>query len=233
MDILRLIGHTGSISAAARRAAVSYKAAWQAIHTLTNLAGVPLVDSAVGGAGGGGAKLTLAGLQLLDAAQQMEAARGAVLARFTGGAAQALPGTGLRTSMRNHLPCRVTKLQFPVSGDPMLRVVLALPEGGEMVSSITRESAELLALEPGLSLLALCKATALVVCAGQVPVREQVNQLSGRVTRLSRGSLRDEVTLSLPGELQLVGFADRPNRLRVGSRASACLAENAVVLALL
>lgn len=231
MDILRLIGHTGSISQAARQAGVSYKAAWQAIHTLTNLAGVALVDRAVGGVGGGGAQLTSAGMQLLDAARQMEAARRAVMARFTGGAAQALSGAGLRTSMRNHLPCQVTQLQSPESGDPMVRVVLALPEGAEIVSSITRESAELLALQPGLPMLALCKATALSICAGQVSVREQVNQLSGRVARLSRGRLRDEVTMTLAGELQLVGFADRPNRLRVGSRVSACLAENAVVLA--
>ncbi|MBS0316882.1 MAG: LysR family transcriptional regulator, partial [Proteobacteria bacterium] len=44
IDILRLIARTGSISQAARDAGVSYKAAWQALDTLTNLAGVPLVE---------------------------------------------------------------------------------------------------------------------------------------------------------------------------------------------
>lgn len=39
IDILRRIGDVGSISEAARRAGVSYKAAWQAIETLNNLAG--------------------------------------------------------------------------------------------------------------------------------------------------------------------------------------------------
>ena len=43
IDILRQIGQGGSISQAARAVGVSYKAAWQAIDTLTNLAGVPLV----------------------------------------------------------------------------------------------------------------------------------------------------------------------------------------------
>lgn len=232
IEILRLVGQRSSISQAARDAGVSYKAAWQALDTLSNMAGAALVVRSVGGVGGGGARLTPAGEQLLDAARQMERARRAVLERFSGGAAQALSGVGLRTSMRNHLPCQVTQLQAPASGDPMVRVVLALPAGGEIVSSITRESAELLGLQPGLSVLALCKATALTICAGQVPVREHVNQLSGRVARLSRGRLRDEVTMTLPGDLQLVGFADRPNRLRVGSRVSADLEENAVVLAL-
>lgn len=247
MDILRLIGATGSISEAARQASVSYKAAWQAIHTLTNLAGVALVDRAVGGTGGGGAQLTPAGEQLLDAARQMDAARRDVLARFTGGAAQALPGAGLRTSMRNNLPCRVTQLLMSTPGDPMVRVVLALPHGGQIASSITRESAELLGLEPGLAVLALCKATALRVSADTATLPEATkethdanmlspgepaNLISGKVARLSRGVVRDEVVMSLPGDLQLVGFAKRPNRLRVGSKVRAILEENAIVLAL-
>jgi len=49
---------------------------------------------------------------------------------------------------------------------------------------------------------------------------------------ISRGHARDEVTLALHGEQRLVGFSARPNRLRVGSRALACLPDSAVVLAL-
>lgn len=232
IEILRLVGQSGSISQAAREAGVSYKAAWQAVDTLTNLAGVALLVRAVGGVGGGGASLTPAGEQLLDAARQMDGARLDVLQRFSGGAAQALSGAGLRTSMRNHLPCRIAAVQASQAGDPMARVVLGLPAGTEITSLITLESAELLALQPGLSVLALCKATAVTVCAGVLPARENFNQLYGQVARLARGSLRDEVVITLPGELQLVGFATRPNRLRVGSRVTACVEENAVVLAL-
>ena len=54
IDILRRLQDAGSISEAARRAGVSYKAAWQAIDILSNLAGTPLVEKVVGGAGGGG-----------------------------------------------------------------------------------------------------------------------------------------------------------------------------------
>lgn len=250
MDILRLIGATGSISEAARQAGVSYKAAWQAVHTLTNLAGVALVDRAVGGAGGGGASLTAAGEQLLDAARQMDVARREVLARFSGGAAQALPGAGLRTSMRNNMPCHVTALMLSTPDDPMVRVALALPQGAQLTASITRESAELLGLQSGLALLALCKATAVRIRAEVPPklevtmtkvnaegdlneasVRGPANLMFGKVARLSRGGQRDEVVMTLPGDLQLVGFSDHPNRLRVGSKVTACVEENAVVLA--
>ena len=71
IDILRRIGEVGSISEAARGAGVSYKAAWQALETLTNLAGVPLVEKVVGGTGGGGAVLTPAGQRVLQAAHAL------------------------------------------------------------------------------------------------------------------------------------------------------------------
>jgi len=43
IDILRRIADVGSISEAARSAGMSYKSAWQAVETLTNLAGTPIV----------------------------------------------------------------------------------------------------------------------------------------------------------------------------------------------
>lgn len=240
IDILRLIGLTGSISEAARQAGISYKAAWQAIHTLTNLAGVELVDRAVGGSGGGGARLTAAAEQLLDAAMQMERARQEVLARFSGGAAQAVAGAGLRTSMRNNLRCVVQSLDGLESGDLLVRVVLQLSDGAQLASSITLESAELLDLQPGRAVLALCKATAVKVVAvpgagsqsaRKTPQKEGTNWLAGKVDRVTRGVHSDEIVLTLAGGQQLVGFAARPNRLRTGSLARADMAENAVVLA--
>ena len=71
LEILRGIAAGGSISQAARDAGVSYKAAWQAIDTLSNLAGAELVQRAVGGAGGGGAVITPQGAWLLRVADAL------------------------------------------------------------------------------------------------------------------------------------------------------------------
>ena len=43
LEVLRAIHRAGSISEAARANRVSYKAAWQALETRSNLAGVPFV----------------------------------------------------------------------------------------------------------------------------------------------------------------------------------------------
>lgn len=232
IEILQLVGRHGSISQAARAVGVSYKAAWQAIHTLSNLAGEALVDSSVGGAGGGGARLTPAGERLLAAAERLQAVRRGVLARVDASDSAVLSGP--RTSMRNHLRASVARLESDGARDPMVRVVLALAEAGELASLITRESAELLGLAPGQPVLVLCKATAVRVAPldASPPADAGANLLPGRVLRISRGAQRDEVTVTLPGDMQLVGFAAHPHRLRKGSRVGAWLDQSAVVLAL-
>lgn len=230
LEILRQVGQHGSISQAARSAGVSYKAAWQAVDTLTNLAGESLVDSSVGGAGGGGARLTPAGERLLLVAERIERARREVLesANLSSAAALASP----RTSMRNQLPCTVGRLESDDERDPVMRVVLILPRGDEVVSLVTRESIELLSLNPGQPVLALCKATAVSIEPDNAGSNGSVNLLAGRVQRVSRGTKNDELVLTLISGLQLVGFAARQNRLRVGSRAWARIEASAVVLAL-
>ncbi|MDO9359515.1 MAG: TOBE domain-containing protein [Polaromonas sp.] len=230
IEILRLIGDSGSISQAARDAGVSYKAAWQAIDTLTNLAGVPLVERAVGGAGGGGALLTAAGTQLLAVAGKLSDARRQVLADASGGASFSLAHIGVRTSMRNQLPCQVVKLE--VKGQ-MVRVHLQLAGGAVLVSRITKASAELLGLARGQAVLALCKATAVQVSAeGAEGQAAGAQALNGQAVRISRGAGGDEISLQLDAGLQLVGFSAAGSAIRTKARVTALIDESALVIAL-
>ncbi len=262
IDILRQIGEGGSISQAARAVGVSYKAAWQAVDTLTNLAGTPLVQRAVGGAGGGGAVLTEAGQQLLAAADAMAQARGAVLSRWQADphAGPAVARLAVRTSMRNQWPCVVQGVQ--VHGQIVLvHLGLALAAAGSIASElpesdgsggsggadflaarITRESAELLGLQPGLAVQALCKATAVRVerAAPGAPVPlapASTYRLPAKAVRVVRGALGDEVAAELmlgarATGVQMVGFAAPGSGLRVGSRVVLVVEDTAVVLAL-
>jgi molybdate transport system regulatory protein len=245
IEILRRIGEGGSISEAARRAGVSYKAAWQAIETLGNLAGTPMVEKTVGGSGGGGALLTPAGRHVLDAAVLLGQARAQVLHTLqaatlraagerveTAGIGHARAGPGLaalalRTSMRNLFPCEVRSLSRTGG---LVRVGLALPEGPLLYARITRESAQLLELARGLHLLALCKAAAVRVAADIAP-SEGHNVLAGVVQRASRAASGGEVSLRLAGGSSLVGFAAAGHRLSAGQPAAAGIEESGVVLA--
>jgi molybdate transport system regulatory protein len=56
--LLELIAETGSISEAARQMEMSYRRAWLLIDEVNGIFGKPVVETATGGAGGGGAKIT-------------------------------------------------------------------------------------------------------------------------------------------------------------------------------
>lgn len=238
LEVLRRVGQTGSISQAARDAGISYKAAWQAIETLTHLSGLPLVDRSVGGSGGGGARVTPQGLQLLALADDLAQARAQVLARH----AQGVPGSvlpplnlGLRTSMRNQLPCVVDAVQS-VASAPTVVVALRTPCGQGLTSWVTRESADLLGLAPTLSVFALCKATAVAVSPDEgVPTQFGAPPccvLQGTVKDISPGNGTQEVALVLPSGHLWVGFAPPAHGLVVGQLAWGRFAPSAVVMGL-
>ena len=237
IEILRLVGQSGSISQAARDAKVSYKAAWQAIDTLTNLAGVVLVERAVGGSGGGGATITPAGQKLLSIAGLLNDSRQQLFASFSADELQlprALPvlsSISLRTSMRNQLPCTVAKLELK---GQMVRVFLKLGKDGLLVSRITKASAELLGLRKGQAVLALCKATAVVVSANDAAHTSASGGqcINGVALRISRGMTGDEVSLQLDAGLQLVGFARAGSAIRTKATVVAEIDESALVIAL-
>jgi molybdate transport system regulatory protein len=72
--LLEAIGETGSISAAGRAMSMSYRRAWQLVEDLNRSLGNPVVETSAGGAGGGGARLTHAGLTLIERYRAVEQA---------------------------------------------------------------------------------------------------------------------------------------------------------------
>jgi molybdate transport system regulatory protein len=70
--LLELVAETGSISAAARAMAMSYRRAWLLIEESNALFAAPLVESFAGGTGGGGARLTELGAKVIAAYKELE-----------------------------------------------------------------------------------------------------------------------------------------------------------------
>ncbi|MDX1401404.1 MAG: LysR family transcriptional regulator [Kiloniellales bacterium] len=66
ITLLQYIDEEGGISAAARRLDLTYRRAWHLIDTLNKAAGRPVVETSVGGQGGGGAQLTNFGRELVN-----------------------------------------------------------------------------------------------------------------------------------------------------------------------
>jgi molybdate transport system regulatory protein len=65
MELLQHIQRTGSINQAAKAMRMSYKRAWELVHSMNTLADAPLVTTQTGGEKGGGAIVTTEGEKYL------------------------------------------------------------------------------------------------------------------------------------------------------------------------
>ena len=70
--VLEEIGRSGSISAAGRVLRMSYRRTWELVEDLNRSLGTPVVETAAGGSGGGGAVLTQAGKTVIERYRAIE-----------------------------------------------------------------------------------------------------------------------------------------------------------------
>ena len=70
--VLEEIARSGSISAAGRALHISYRRTWELVEDLNASLGAPVVQTAAGGSGGGGASLTDLGQAVVDRYRAIE-----------------------------------------------------------------------------------------------------------------------------------------------------------------
>ncbi|WP_338641156.1 TOBE domain-containing protein [Burkholderia pyrrocinia] len=239
--LLAAIGDTGSITRAAKAVGLSYKAAWDAVDTMNNLAGEPLVARSTGGKGGGGTTLTPRATSLIAAFRTIERehrrfieAASAVVAGFD--VDWALIGRiGMKTSARNQLFGKVASI---VRGTVNDEVTLALPGGQPVVAVLTHESVDALGLQEGADACALVKASWVVLAVDDGGPDLKVsarNRLRGSVESVTAGAVNSEVTLALDGGGTLTAVVTNESvdalRLDTGRRATALFKASSVILA--
>lgn len=203
LALLEAIAGHGSITAAAKAVKMSYKAAWDAIDGMNNMAGTPLVERLTGGKGGGGTRLTARGRQLVDNFKLIEREHRHFveqLGRQAEGIADDLlmiRRMALKTTARNQFLGRVSQLKTGAVND---EVELEIAGGQKLVAVVTRDSAESLGLAVGAEAFALIKASSIILVteAGDVEFSAR-NQLAGTVTRVTTGAVNTEVVLELAG----------------------------------
>lgn len=201
--LLAKIAECGSITAAAKAVRMSYKAAWDAIDHMNNLAGEPLVIRLAGGKGGGGTRLTPRGAQLVENFRIIEREHH----RFIEQLAQQAEGIAddfllirrlnMKTSARNQFLGRVTQVKVGAVND---EIELEIADGQHLVAIITRESSEELGLQPGSEAFALVKSSSIIVVTDTDGARFSArNRLAGRIARVQPGAVNTEVVIELPG----------------------------------
>jgi molybdate transport system regulatory protein len=205
--LLQHVAEQGSITRAAKSAGLSYKAAWDAIDELNNLAQKPLVERVVGGKGGGGAKLSSEGERVLRLYQKLQVLQAQVLEAAEDASDLDLLGRlMLRTSARNQLHGKVVGIQTHGRND-----LISLQVAQDLVvhAQITQDSTQRLELQIGSEVVALIKAGWLEVLAADSAETPGTNCLSGTIEKiLEADDGPGEVRITLGNGLTLCALAD-------------------------
>jgi molybdate transport system regulatory protein len=242
LRLLEAIARRGSITAAGEEIGLGYRATWDAVQALNNLFPKPLVRTQAGGRSGGASGLTPEGEAALNALRHVQAEITLAMDRLNARLADQPDGPGalanpwsllMRTSARNALRGQVKSV---TDGAVNAEVVLDVGQGLEIVASITRPSVETLALAVGVDAIALIKASAVILMAGDAPVRVSArNRLVGTVVSIDEGAVNSEVALELADGKTLIATVTRHGvenmGLKVGDRATALVKASQVILA--
>jgi molybdate transport system regulatory protein len=241
--LLEAIERYGSITQAAKAVPLSYKAAWDAVDAMNNLAEAPLVERSVGGRHGGGTSLTDYGrkviamyraveLEYQDAlnrlSRRLEDTEGASLAQFQ----TLLRRMSMRSSARNQFVGTVIGLR---EGEVSFEVCLKLDDSTEIVALITRASAENLELSMGREVHAFVKAPSVLILTDPDTRTSARNHLWGEVSHIHAGPVSSEVTLTLPGGRNVTAVVTHDSvdhlALQPGVHACAVFQATSVLLA--
>jgi molybdate transport system regulatory protein len=201
IQLLRAVHEAGSITQAAKAIGISYKAAWDAVDAMNNLAGTALVERSAGGRGGGRTALTPRGLQLVDRYDEIDVMHKRFVEQLGASSTDLahdidlLRTLNMKTSARNHFVGAVVALRKGAVND---EVELAIPGNHRIVAVVTRESTEALGLAEGVTAFALIKASSIIIATDLPPTKLSArNQLAGTVTHVEHGAVNDEVVLTL------------------------------------
>lgn len=198
--LLQAIDATGSISQAAKQVGMTYKAAWDAVDAVNNLAGSPLVTSQHGGKGGGGAYLTAAGLKIVTMHERLSAMQAMWVAALSDVDADVMPmyrRLTMKTSARNAFFGTVKAIK---QGAVNAEVIVALQGNDELVATVTNDSIDRMQLTVGKMAWGLVKASWVILAPESGTTKTSArNRLCGAVKRVVMGPVNAEVVLELDG----------------------------------
>lgn len=203
--LLEAIARRGSLSRAAKDVPLSYKAAWDALDRMNNLADQALVERTTGGKNGGGTQLTEHGRKMIALYRAMEKEHQEALDRVSaqlqdmqGGDVRQLrtlmKRLSVKTSARNQFAGSISGLR---QGAAVFEVRMRIDPNTEILAAITPESAENMDLRIGMEVFAFIKAPWVSIVAkppraGATPG----NAIAGTVTEVREGPVNTEVILS-------------------------------------
>lgn len=236
--LLAKVADCGSITRAAKAMGMSYKTAWDAVDSMNNLAGEPLVERLTGGKGGGGTRLTRRGERLVENFQLIEREHQRFveqLERQADGITEdylLMRRMSMKSSARNQLFGSVTRLTRGAIND---EVEVSVAGGVTIVATVTHDSAAELGLQTGSEAFALIKSSSVILVGDDGSARFSArNRLHGVVARIRGGAVHSEVVVELPAGISVAAIITNESAqalgLQVGREITALFKASSVIL---
>lgn len=198
--LLQALDECGTMTQAAKTVGLSYKATWEMIATMNNLSILPLVNSVSGGLGGGGTTVTPYGkdfiqnyfvlkeeyerfLKVIADASTLPAEYMKNLQRMT-----------MRISARNQLMGKIGEIH---QGKVNASVSIVLKSGVILTSNVTNSAIEDLGLDIGDTVVAIIKASSVLIAPCSDITISACNKLMGIITDVKFGEVNVQISLDI------------------------------------
>ena len=240
-ELLSAIEAEGSLVAAAKKAGLSYKGAWDIIERASRHSPRALIDRNPGGGSDRGTRLTETGSALLGIHRKLEKHKLDLLRELNRDLAedpillQWYRGLILQSSARNQWRAEVLSVK---SGVVRHEVTLRLEGGATLIASVSRKINSLMPLDFGRSVIALVKAPmVLLISEAECFEVSAENQFDGQVSDIFQDPISTEIIVRLPSGDHVVAAVsvDEMSELdvKVGDRVTVSFDADAVVIAAL
>jgi molybdate transport system regulatory protein len=200
IELLHAIAREGSILKAAKAVPMSYKSAWEAIDAMNNLSPTPIVQRETGGSGGGGTKLTPYGKNLLQTYKILKNEQAIfleklkLLADMDKGTIKTIRRLSMHISARNQLFGKIGDIK---KAKVNAEISIVLKSGVVLVSTITNSAVEELGLEVGNEVVAIMKASSVLLTTILDLETSARNKLIGVVTNIKKGDVNSQVSIDI------------------------------------
>ncbi|MCD4758597.1 MAG: TOBE domain-containing protein [Arcobacteraceae bacterium] len=237
---IKLIGYIeieGSISKAAKKVPMSYKAAWDAIDAINNLCPTTVVEKSTGGVGGGGAVVTPYGKNLIKTYSTLKKEHEKFLSQltkmtdFNTGALKSLERFSMQISARNQVQGIVEHIE---QGKVNSSVYLKLKSGYTLVSVITNGAIDNLNLQIEDEVVAIFKSSSVLLTTDLSLNISARNKFQGTITDISLGEINSEVLVDIGNGDKIASVITKNATgsldLKVGDSVSAIIKSSDVMI---
>lgn len=217
VELLEKIKEHGSINAAAKSMKMSYKAAWDTIDSINNLANSPIVVKI-----GNGSKISEEGERLIRKFREIEAKQDEFLSQFDDDLSQNKINL-FALSAKNQFNCIVRGIR---SDDVSVDLELCINKNITIFSNITKDSFDRLKISVGSAVIAVIKAN-LIKLSKQKP--KSKNIIKCEISQIKKGENSVQISLN-SSELNLTATTKDFSDFEIGQKIYAYFKAESVII---